>query len=160
MVLIQKRKVIATVLAALLMAWWLFYPSERDRLDAEAKRLCAIDGGVRVYETVKLPAEMFNGDDPIIPGKEFRGDLPYYSNSIFFHIAGKRSAQDGPSLHKTIRKFFRASDEKLLGEIISYGSAGRSGIYLAFVHDYGYGCPDYASTVKMMKQIFVKGESK
>ena len=29
-------------------------------LDAEVRRLCAIDGGIRVYEQVKLPAERFN----------------------------------------------------------------------------------------------------
>ena len=28
-------------------------------LDAEVKRLCAIDGGIKVYETVRLPAERF-----------------------------------------------------------------------------------------------------
>jgi len=28
--------------------------------DAEVKRLCAIDGGVKLYETVKLPPEKFN----------------------------------------------------------------------------------------------------
>jgi hypothetical protein len=28
--------------------------------DAKAYRLCAIDGGVKVYETVKLPPEKFN----------------------------------------------------------------------------------------------------
>ncbi|MBK7812955.1 MAG: hypothetical protein IPJ52_00920 [Rhodocyclaceae bacterium] len=29
-------------------------------VDAEVKRLCAIDGGIKVYETVKLPADKFN----------------------------------------------------------------------------------------------------
>ncbi len=29
-------------------------------LDAEVRRLCAIDGGVKVYETVKLPPDKFD----------------------------------------------------------------------------------------------------
>ncbi|GIX28412.1 MAG: hypothetical protein KatS3mg123_2293 [Burkholderiales bacterium] len=29
-------------------------------LDAEVRRLCAIDGGIRVYEQVKLPADGFD----------------------------------------------------------------------------------------------------
>ena len=32
----------------------------KGQLDDEVKRLCAIDGGVRVYETVTLPPEKFN----------------------------------------------------------------------------------------------------
>ncbi len=43
MVLIHKREVIPTVLA-----WWLLYPTERDRLDVGAKRLCAVDRCVKV----------------------------------------------------------------------------------------------------------------
>ena len=34
-------------------------PSKSD-LDAEVKRLCAIDGGIKVYEKVKLPANKFD----------------------------------------------------------------------------------------------------
>ncbi len=34
-------------------------PSKR-QLDAEVDRLCAIDGGVRVYETVTLPPDKFD----------------------------------------------------------------------------------------------------
>jgi hypothetical protein len=32
----------------------------KSELDAEVKRLCAIDGGVKVYETVKLTPEQYN----------------------------------------------------------------------------------------------------
>ena len=34
-------------------------PSKAD-LDDEVRRLCAIDGGIKVYETVRLPAEKFD----------------------------------------------------------------------------------------------------
>ena len=34
--------------------------SEKARLDREVDRLCAIDGGIRVYETVQLPSDKFN----------------------------------------------------------------------------------------------------
>lgn len=33
---------------------------EKARLDAQVKELCAKDGGIKVYETVKLPADRFN----------------------------------------------------------------------------------------------------
>ncbi len=31
----------------------------KGQLDDEVRRLCAIDGGIKVYETVQLPAEKF-----------------------------------------------------------------------------------------------------
>lgn len=31
----------------------------KGQLDDEVKRLCAIDGGIKVYETVRLPAKNF-----------------------------------------------------------------------------------------------------
>ena len=44
--------------------------TEKARLDREVKRLCAIDGGITVYETVKLPAERFDGYGQIrVPAK-------------------------------------------------------------------------------------------
>ncbi len=42
--------------------------SEESWLDREVKRLCAIDGGIKVYETVKLLAEKFTkGEFILIP---------------------------------------------------------------------------------------------
>ena len=43
----------------------------KGQLDAEVRRLCAIDGGIKVYEMVKLPAERFDQHGQIrIPYKE------------------------------------------------------------------------------------------
>ena len=44
-----------------------FGPSSyrKAQMDKEVDRLCAVDGGIKVYETVKLPADQFNewGED-------------------------------------------------------------------------------------------------
>jgi hypothetical protein len=42
--------------------------SSKRELDAEVDRLCAIDGGIRVYETVTLPPDKFNE----------RGEITFY----------------------------------------------------------------------------------
>ena len=44
--------------------------------DVEVTRLCAIDGGIKVYETVKLPAERFDKWGNVhIPPKDKASDL-------------------------------------------------------------------------------------
>jgi hypothetical protein len=70
----------ALILASLLA--FASCSSEADRLDAEAQRLCAIDGGVKVYETVVLPPEKFNelGQALVPLGKDDRG-WGYYVKS-------------------------------------------------------------------------------
>lgn len=46
-------------------------PSKAD-LDAEVKRLCAIDGGIKVYEIVKLSATKFDEHGNVnIPAKDY-----------------------------------------------------------------------------------------
>ncbi|MBP9101513.1 MAG: hypothetical protein KBF68_09110 [Nitrosomonas sp.] len=54
-------KRISLFLFASLIVYATFF-TEKARLDREVKRLCAIDGGIKVYETVKLPAERFGKD--------------------------------------------------------------------------------------------------
>ena len=49
------RKIILFLLVSLTVYAAFF--TEKDRLDREVERLCAIDGGIKVYETVKLSAE-------------------------------------------------------------------------------------------------------
>jgi hypothetical protein len=42
-------------------------PYQEAKLDREVDRLCAIDGGVHIYETVKLPKENFGPDGEVFP---------------------------------------------------------------------------------------------
>ena len=52
------KKVILLLFAALIFYATFF--TEKDRLDREVKRLCAMDGGIRVYEKITLPADKFD----------------------------------------------------------------------------------------------------
>lgn len=50
-------------ISLLLLVSWIVYAvffTEKARLGREVKRFCAIDGGITVYETVKLPGEQFD----------------------------------------------------------------------------------------------------
>jgi len=91
-------------------------PSKTE-LDAEVMRLCAIDGGVRVYETVKLPPDKFNqwgqvnfyrpdqGENALGPDYLFKRDTLYYK-------------QGNPDFFRLHTKVIRRLDDRLLGESV------------------------------------------
>jgi len=63
----------------------------KGQLDEEVRRLCAIDGGIKVYESVRLPAERFDKYGQIrIPYKEIvkPEDEYYYESSTINLIKG------------------------------------------------------------------------
>lgn len=156
----QKLKIAAAVAAALALAWLLFYPSERDRLDAEAKRLCAIDGGVKVYETVTLPADKFHSNGvPKISSKDAQG-FGYFSKASQEHIAGQLSmlAGDGAGLKKHTYQVIRSSDGKVMGEERIYSRHGGC-FWDGVVHGCGYSCP-VGKAWSMENQIFKKEGAK
>ena len=96
--------------------------SEADHLDAEAKRLCAIDGGIRVYETVVLPPDKFNelGQALVPLGKDDKG-WGYYVKSEEKRLFGK----DGtPQLIRYVESVVRVSDGKALATSVSYMTGG------------------------------------
>ncbi|MEA3452056.1 MAG: hypothetical protein U9Q83_09175, partial [Bacteroidota bacterium] len=55
----KRRWIIAAVslVGVVVMAWYGF--GRVVYYDWQVKKMCAIDGGITVYETVELPAEMF-----------------------------------------------------------------------------------------------------
>ncbi|HNP26517.1 MAG TPA: hypothetical protein PKM20_07235 [Nitrosomonas sp.] len=89
--------------------------------DAEVRRLCEKDGGITVYETVKLPVERFEKDGSIrIPARSLAkpDDEHYLIGSTSYLKKGH------PELVRYHTQVFRRSDEKLLGEIINYSRRG------------------------------------
>jgi hypothetical protein len=94
---------------------------EKARLDDEVRRLCAIDGGVRVYETVVLPAEKFDKYGLVLIPSKDKATLndDYFSERLItFYIKGN------PELWRTHFRIMRRSDGKVLGESISYTRRG------------------------------------
>lgn len=125
----------------------------KSELDAEVKRLCAIDGGIKVYERVRLPAERFDKYGNLrIPSKENAkpDDEYYYELDIHYYRKGN------PELSRDHFKIFRRSDQKLLGESIRYGRGG--GDMLGPWHGSSFVCPEISSNQPSLeKSIFLKG---
>ncbi|MGN2393261.1 hypothetical protein [Pelomicrobium sp. G1] len=124
-------------------------------LDAEVRRLCAIDGGIRVYEQVKLPAEEFDKYSKrnwILPTWEQMTLTDNYYVERETHYYRKGS----PEVAKTVSRILRRSDGKVLGEYIRYGRGG--GDLPGPWHGSYYLCPDPTKSSGFETKIFIKGE--
>ena len=143
------RKIILFLLVSLTVYAAFF--TEKDRLDREVERLCAIDGGIKVYETVKLSAERIDQYGQIsIPYKKYvkPGDEYYYESSTVYLIKGN------PELRQYISKIYRRSDDILLGKSTSYSRVG--GDMPGPWQPSSFMCPADEGFNYLMKQIFIK----
>lgn len=142
-------KKVILLLFAVLIVYATFF-TEKDRLDREVKRLCAMDGGIRVYETVKLPAERFDRYGQIsVPYKDNvkPGDEYYYESSTTYLIRGN------PELVEYRYEVYRQFDGKLLGELINYSRRG--GGMPGPWHVSAFRCPK-ETDADLKKRIFIK----
>ena len=123
--------------------------------DAEVKRLCAIDGGIKVYETVKLPANKFNewGQPNFFrpsQGENALGPEYIYRSEIIYLDRGN------PSLRKDRELIFRKADMRLLGEATTYVRGG--GDVPGPWQPSAYRCPNAlnAEGAMLMNRVFTK----
>ena len=124
----KKLLLLPIGIALLLIAY--FGPSayRKAEMDKEVDRLCAVDGGVKVYERIALPKESFdNRGNPKIPFKGGRAsDKSQYVVEDRSTKVENRGGVGTKSLtlHRFHYQVIRVDDNKVLGEAISYSRAG------------------------------------
>jgi hypothetical protein len=98
------------------------------KLDAEVDRLCAVDGGLKIYETVKLPPEKFTKHNQInfYHRTQYENALgaEYVWKTEVKYLQPGADPQANPRMWRDHYKVVRRSDGKLLGESISYSRYG------------------------------------
>ena len=116
------------------------------RLDAQVRELCAKDGGIRVYETVKLPPDKFDKYGNInfyraTQGENALGPEYIYIEETHYFV------NEPPAWHSNVKsvrreytKIIRVADMKLLGEWVSYHRIG--GEWPGPFHPSTFSCPD------------------
>jgi len=114
-------------LAAAFAAFLALVGCERakTKLDREVDRLCAIDGGVHIYETVTLPKENFGPDGEVFP--QYRTDVVHGGGlgpKYKWESTKQEIVQGNPSLTRWEQKVIRVKDEKILGRRIVYIRGG------------------------------------
>lgn len=129
--------------------------SEKDRLDAEARRLCAIDGGIKVFETVTLSPDMFHPNGvPKISEKDDKG-------FGYFLTASQKNLKanfDKPTLFRHEYQVIRSGDQKVIAISVVYRRGGGSWWYGMMEGD-GFTCPEDKVNTAFMEQVFFKGKS-
>lgn len=127
---------------------------EKARLDQQVKELCAKDGGVKVYETVKLPEENFNQWGQVNFYKPTQGENALGPEYIFKE-ARHYYRSGNPEMSRSHYQVYRRFDGKLLGEAVLYGRGG--GDMPGPWHESSFMCPDpkIAGDVALLMQIFV-----
>ena len=134
----------------------------KDQLDAEVTRLCALDGGARIYEAVRLPASSFNSYGQInfyhpTKKKAALGDEYIFKNKTEQIRSG--TTIQIPSDAEILRFQFqviRKGDGKLLGESVLYSRRG--GDVPALAHPSTFTCPgfDQADDIVLLKKVFIR----
>lgn len=133
---------------------------ERYAFDKQMEELCKKDGGVKVYETVTLsPTEYEKLSKYVITAKT-QEDIfgPEYRYVWDRQILVGKDADPEKGQGRLTRhhiKIYRRSDNKLLGENISYGRAGGDGFTFGF-HPSSKVCPRLVRGLD--QSVFIKGE--
>ncbi|MES9830210.1 MAG: hypothetical protein ABW201_18270 [Candidatus Thiodiazotropha sp.] len=130
--------------------FWAF-AGKKMYYDVQVREMCAKDGGITVFETVELPAEMFNrwgqpnfynqtlGEDALGQEYIFRKEIKYYRK------------QD-PAVSRRSYRVIRKSDNKLIGESVVYGRGG--GDLPGPWQGSNYRCPVNGGDIPLLVKVF------
>lgn len=157
----QKRVVVVVSVAVFIGLLWIA-AGEKWWLDYQVRELCAKDGGIRVYETVKLPPEKFNqwGQPNFYradQGENALGAEYIYKWEIHTYKKGEPAINPGEiSMERNHVQIIRRVDMRVLGEVVSYYRAGGDlpGPWMPS----SYHCPSVldANAIILMGKIFIK----
>ena len=95
-------------------------PSKSD-LDEEVRRLCAIDGGIKVYETTVPPRGQVDANGNLrITAKEYATvrDEYYFDSDTLYYRKGN------PEMWRTEYRIVRVRDKKVMGTSVIYSRRG------------------------------------
>jgi len=136
--------------------------------DWQVEKLCAKDGGVKVYETVRLPAERFDkfGMVKLYSEQRVENKSAYRHNdkqTVLEEVLGQEYIyrwittyyrKGSPDIFRMHFQVIRLSDGKLLGESFFYKRGG--GDLPGPWHGSSYMCPELSVANDVLRQVFVK----
>lgn len=151
-------------IGALLLGLLAWLPLTQFYWDTEVRRLCAIDGGAKVYETVPLPADQVDsrGLVKIIGSKVLVA--PGYTLSFKKHYYKKGDVPAGSvsSMYQFRITLTRNTDAKLVGESKFYQRVGGGYLDLLAGMPSHFECPAIldADEYALARAVFRSSERK
>ena len=126
-------------------------PSKAE-LDAEVRRLCALDGGLKIFERVVLPPDQLN--------QVLKRGVRAKNNSapideLYFEIENVIIVSGNPELSKHTYKYIRRSDGKVIAHLVVYGRGG--GDFWGPWHESSFSCPDSSKMTQLERTLFERG---
>jgi hypothetical protein len=152
---IKALLLIPASLVLALVAFVVHHEWLKSSLDAQVRGMCGKDGGIKIYETVKLPANKFNewgqvnfykpnqDENALGPEYQMKRDTTYFRRG-------------NPEMSRTHIQVFRTNDQKLLGEAVFYGRGG--GDIPGPWYGSGLNCPEISAKTDVLRQVFVIDE--
>lgn len=155
---VSERRKLRGKLALIVALLWLgvsfWYVGGRNvYYDWQVEKLCAVDGGIKVYETVTLTSGEYdqhvkrNWAFPKKTGEESSGS--YYSEDDIYYL---RKAE--PTLTRREYRIIRRKDRKVLGKSTRYGRGG--GDFPGPWHSSSFTCPNPTEGPYLEPSIFIK----
>ncbi|WP_157040000.1 hypothetical protein [Pelobacter propionicus] len=144
-----------SIFILLLFSLWLGLPTYRKwKVDRLVDELCTKDGGSKVYETVILPVEKFDGLGLVYvpPQSDVKPTDEYYETNKITWIIPESNKFGSLDLFRSHTKIYRIADGKLISEHVSYARRGGDPILIP-VHPSSYSCKDKS---QYYKQPFIK----
>ena len=126
---------------------------EKWRLDAQVSNLCAKDGGIRVYETVRLPADQFDQWGMVLFFDPTLGEGALGPDYLHrFEVIELKKGS--PNLRRVHVSVTRRADQKLLAETVVYERGG--GDFPSPMSDSSFACPDLRTSGEnaLLKAVF------
>lgn len=130
--------------------WWGIPTYRKSQADAMVRELCAKDGGIKVYEVVKLSPQEYRNFRITSKNLAKPNDEYYYIWNVHY-IKRSRGDFDDLEIWRDHIRFFRRADSKLLGESIGYSRRG--GDPPGPWHPSSFGCP---KAISAEQEIFVE----
>ena len=148
------RNGIAIVVSILWLGVSFWYAGgQKYYYDWQVNRMCAVDGGVRVYETVRLQADKFDKWGMVNfyrpnQGVDALGSVYLFNRETVYYI------RKNPELFRMSTQVIRRADHKVLGESVFYKRGG--GDLPGPWHGSSYMCPKLSVENDVLRQIFIK----
>jgi hypothetical protein len=152
----SKPAIYGLFVLAWLVGFFWYGGGQNFYYDAKVNRLCAIDGGIKVYETVKLPPEKFNEWGHINFRRYTQGENSLGPEYIFKREE-KHYRKSNPELIRYHYEVIRRSDGKNLGETTLYQRGGSDLLRLLLLSS-SYECPSTndSGDGTLLNRIFIK----
>ncbi len=151
---IVRRHLLLTAIVTVVALWWGVPTARKAYYDGKVRSMCAQDGGIKVHEQVRLPAERFDKWGGVrIPLATNAKASDEFVMSLDTKYYKSPTTISGLAMWRDHYRIMRRGDSKILGELILY--ARRGGDPIGPWESSWYACPESQSDQTLIRSVLV-----